>query len=70
MSTCDKCLFWPSSIGESELPSSTHDHRPCLNSLVNGEYNHVIGNDSAISYNSIGTGPKFGCIHFIQKEES
>lgn len=66
MGTCDQCVYWDRTKNEHELPSSKHDHRRCLNDLINGLYNEDRGNTSIVSYDAIGTGPKFGCIHFSQ----
>jgi hypothetical protein len=67
--TCDNCKYWddkPSTYPSDDpmIPDSAAEHHVCLR-VVGYDGPHPA--DSMISYEMIGTGPKFGCVKFEAK---
>jgi len=74
MSTCSTCRYWgaiPEGEGEdyspSGYPGQARGLKPCEHPKIGaGSYadKERNGPDSANSYETIATGPDFGCIHW------
>lgn len=61
---CKNCEWW---IGDKEQIPGGEDHRCCEHPKVGGgSYidEDRSASDALNSYESVGTGPDFGCIHF------
>jgi hypothetical protein len=69
MNTCKNCKYW-GIVDEDDQPDGFpggEDHKSCSHPKVGGgSYSDIdrMGKDALNSYESIGAGPDFGCIHF------
>jgi hypothetical protein len=60
---CKDCKFWGEE--DQDIPGQ-YDHA-CCHEKLNGDYNSAYSSDSIASYELIGMGPEFGCIHWEAK---
>lgn len=66
MGRCKRCKWWTAEE-EGTIGIPGDNHKPCMHPKVGGgSYNDParMGEDALNSYESIGTGPEFGCVHF------
>lgn len=67
--TCNNCFAWDrnNDFGGSDIPSLPIGARRCLHPKVGGgAYGDLAHEapDAANSFDCLGTGPEFGCVHF------
>lgn len=76
---CKDCRFWAGNLNDDDEleglaavgPSHPREAWPCMNPKIGGDYNgdEHKAPDAANSYETIITGPMFGCVHFEVKNE-
>jgi len=79
MKFCKNCRHWADNVEMEEYdleaaaaagPTYPMDAWPCLHPKIGGGYSEEAhkASDAANSYETIITGPLFGCIHFEAKQ--